>query len=459
MVGRTAELERIVAALHMVLDQKQGRLVMLAGEPGVGKTRLAREVLARARLLEVQGFSGRCFEPQATVPYFPFGEPLAAMLANITPELQVDLRSLWPELAYIVPEHRPPPMGGHETQLQVFRAAAGLLSALTSLEPLVLVLEDLHWADSTSLGLLLYLGRHMRETPILILGSYRDVEVGRGHPLATTMRELIRDRLVEEVQVSRLSLTETAELVQSRLSGDVVSQELIRVLHERAQGNPFFTEELLAAAIEQEPSDPRSQRVLLAHGRVPRSIHLVVGERVGRLPSQAQELLSLASVLGQEFDLDLLLAASDRAEADVFAALDAALEARLVKDVSDGYRQRYAFVHALIQQTLYEELATHRRRTLHQRAAEVLEPRGIMTTLSPPSSHGISSIPATPTGPLLTQYARATRPRLATRMLRQPTTTQMVPRSCATWTSPFTRRECSVDSRPSWPTSTDYRRL
>jgi predicted ATPase len=374
MVGRTAELERALAALQMVLDQRQGKLIMLAGEPGVGKTRLAREILARARMLRVQGFSGRCFEQHTTVPYFPFGEPLAAVLANTSAELQADLRSRWPELAYILPEFGlPPTAGGHETQLQVFRAAAGVLSALTTLEPFVLVLEDLHWADSTSLGLLLYLCRHMREIPIFILGTYRDVDVGWAHPLATTLRELIRDRLVEEVQVSRLSLAETAELVRSRLSGDMVSQELIAVLHERAQGNPFFTEELLAAAIEQEPNDPPGQQVSLAHVRVPRNIHLVVGERVGRLPSQAQELLSLASVLGQEFDLDLLLAASDRSETDVFAALDATLEARLLEEVGERHRQRYAFVHALIQQTLYEELRGHHRRSLHQRVGEVLE--------------------------------------------------------------------------------------
>jgi predicted ATPase/DNA-binding CsgD family transcriptional regulator len=375
MVGRTAELERVLAALQMVLDQRQGRLVMLAGEPGVGKTRLAREVLAQAQARGADGFGGRCFEQHTAVPYVPFGDPLAAALAKAPQDIQIDLRAHWPELAYIVPELGPTPAGrgSHETQLQVFRAAAGLLSALTTLKPFVLVLDDLHWADSTSLSLLLYLSRHLRDTAILILGTYRDVEVGRAHPLAATLRELIRDRLVEEIQVSGLSLAETAELVQSRLSGDLVSQDFITVLHERAQGNPFFTEELLAAVIEQGPVDFRVQSVSLAQVRVPRSIHLVVGERVGRLPAEAQELLSLASVLGQEFDLDLLLAACDRSEADAFAALDAALEARLIADVGDGSMQRYAFVHALIQQTLYEELPTHRRRSLHQRAGQVLK--------------------------------------------------------------------------------------
>ena len=150
----------------------------------------------------------------------------------------------------------------------------------------------------------------------------------------------------------------------------------MNLVHQRAQGNPFFTEELLAAFIEQgalSSTDAGLQAAALAQLRVPRSIHLVVGERVGRLPAESRDLLSLASVLGQEFDIDVLIAASDRSQSEVFAALDAALEARLVEEVRGGFGKRYAFVHALIQETLYEELPAHRRRVLHQRLGEVLE--------------------------------------------------------------------------------------
>ena len=150
----------------------------------------------------------------------------------------------------------------------------------------------------------------------------------------------------------------------------------MNLVHQRAQGNPFFTEELLAAFIEQgalSSTDAGLQAAALAQLRVPRSIHLVVGERVGRLPAETRDLLSLASVLGQEFDIDVLMAASDRSQSEVFAGLDAALEARLVEEVRGGFGKRFAFVHALIQETLYEELPAHRRRVLHQRLGEVLE--------------------------------------------------------------------------------------
>jgi DNA-binding CsgD family transcriptional regulator len=377
MVGRATELERVLSAVDNTIAVGQVRLVMLAGEPGVGKTRLARESLARAHALGVRGFRGQCFEQHTVAPFLPFAEPFAAALADAPPELQAELRARWPELAQIIPELRTLPRAeAQETQLQVFRAAAAVLHALAAVTPFVVLLEDLHWADSTSLGLLLYLGRHLRDAPVLILGTYRDMEVGRQHPLETMLRELTHERLLEEVHLGRLSSTGTAELVRSRLPAEDVSDELVTLVHDRAQGNPFFTEELLAAFIEQGASSEREvghHPAALAQLRVPHSIRSVVGERVGRLRPDAQDLLSMASILGQEFDLDVLLATSDRSELEVFAGLDAALEARLIEECRGAYGGRFAFVHALIQQTLYEVLPAHRRRRLHLRVGEVLE--------------------------------------------------------------------------------------
>ena len=382
MVGRATELERVLSTLDNTLATGRGRLVMLAGEPGVGKTRLAREALACARALGVPGCVGRCFEQHTAVPFFPFAELFAAVLAEAPPELQADLRSRWPELAHIVAQLGPPPGGeGQETQLQVFRAAAGVVHTLAARHPFVLLLDDLHWADTTSLDLLLYLGRQLHDTPVMILGTYREAEVGRQHPLELTLRELIRERLAEEIHLGRLSLAGTAELVALRLAAETDSDQLVTLVHERAQGNPFFTEELLAAFVEQGAVS-REQVGLtylmpeaLTYLPVPHSIRSVIGERVGRLPPAGRDLLSLASILGQEFDLDVLLAASEQAEGEVFAGLDAALDARLVAESRAGYGGRFAFVHALIQQTLYEELPAHRRRRLHRRVGEVLETR------------------------------------------------------------------------------------
>jgi DNA-binding CsgD family transcriptional regulator len=377
MVARATELERVLSALDDTVAMRRLQMVLLAGEPGVGKTRLARESLARAGARGALVFAGRCFEQHTAIPFFPFTEPFAAALAEAPAELQAELRDGWPELAYIVPElGSTPTTEGQETQPQVFRAAAAFLHALAGVKPLVLMLDDLHWADSTSLALLLYLGRHLHDTRMLIVGTYRDMEVGRQHPLEPILRELIHDRVVEEIHLGRLSLAGTDELVRSRVAVEDVSDELITLVHERAQGNPFFTEELLAAYVEDGAppgAEVGLQPARLPRLRVPHSIRSVVGERVGRLPSEAQELLSAASILGQEFDLPVLVAAIDRPEPEVFTGLDAALESRLVEESRDGHGGRFAFVHALIQQTLYEELPAHRRRRLHLRVGGVLE--------------------------------------------------------------------------------------
>jgi predicted ATPase len=177
LVARGAELERILSVLERACAGR-GRLVFLAGEPGVGKTRLAREVLKRARSADAHVFSGSCFEQYKDVPFFPFTEPFADALVKAPPELQSVAAHRWPELAHLIPElGSQPGLEGHDTQLRVFRAASGFLLALAESQPIVWLLDDLHWADATSLGLVLHLARHIRDARILLLGTYRDIEL------------------------------------------------------------------------------------------------------------------------------------------------------------------------------------------------------------------------------------------------------------------------------------------
>jgi DNA-binding CsgD family transcriptional regulator/tetratricopeptide (TPR) repeat protein len=376
MVGREADLRRVLSVLDTVA-QGHGRLVLLAGEAGVGKTRLAREVLVRARAAGVQSLVGRCFEQHSGAGFFPFTEAFGAAFAEAPTGFQADVRSRWPELRSVVPDFGSPGEANREvTQLHVFRAAAGFLQALADANPVVLLLDDLHWADSTSLILLLYLARHIDDTCVMILGTYRDTEVGRRHPIQATLREVIRERLVEEVDLRRLDIAGTMALIQMRLATESVSDQLAALVHERAQGNPFLTEELLAAFVEQGVVTPGAhgpQLAALGKFKLPRSIRSVVGGRVGRLPAEAQEMLSLASFLGPEFDLEVLVAAGGRSEAAVLNNLDAAIEARLLQECRQGHQERYGFVHALVQEVLYEELPAHRRRRLHLRIGEVVE--------------------------------------------------------------------------------------
>ncbi|HVA88309.1 MAG TPA: AAA family ATPase [Chloroflexota bacterium] len=377
LVGREAEMHRVSAAL-VASAAGQGRLLLLAGEPGVGKTRLAHEAMLRA---EEQGFHilvGRCHEQHASLPFFPFTEALSTALALVSPSLRADVPGRFPHLGRLLPDllPSPPVLEGEDARPRILHAVTGFLTALAAEAPLVLLLEDLHWSDSAGLELVFYLARQIPGARILLLGTYRDVEVNRRHPLEGVLADLTRERLMEEVELRRLSPTDTGALIGAHFGLPAVSSELADLIHGRTEGNPFFIEEVLKALVEQGAiyrEENGWERKEVTELEVPRSIRSVVGQRVGRLPVEAQGLLGVASVLGQEWDLELLHGASDLAEETVLEYLDRALAAHLLEERRVGRRDRYAFAHALIGQALYEEIPRHRLRKLHLRAGETLE--------------------------------------------------------------------------------------
>jgi DNA-binding NarL/FixJ family response regulator len=226
----------------------------------------------------------------------------------------------------------------------------------------------------TSLELLLFLARHLETSRICILGTSRDIDAGGPHPLQEVHGELIRDRLVETFRIHRLDQFGTAALVRGCLGTEAVPDRLLQLIHQQAEGNPFFTEELVAAMIDN------GTLVRTRHGievrtvsdiEVPRSIRSIVVERVARLPIRSQQILGLASLLGQEFGLDALIAASEHSETEVLDALDAALASDLIHErTGDGVS--FAFTHALIQQALYQHMPSYRRRRMHMRVGDRL---------------------------------------------------------------------------------------
>jgi DNA-binding CsgD family transcriptional regulator/tetratricopeptide (TPR) repeat protein len=376
LVSRDAELARLLTALDSAATT-HGRMVMLAGEPGVGKTRLAHELLVRSERRGFRRVVGRCFEQYATVPFVAWSEALASALAKASPALRAQAKARWPELAQLVPEFgEAPDLSREGGQLRMFRAVTAFLKALAVEQPVVLLLEDRHWADSATLGLLLYLGRHLQDGLLLVVATYRDVEVGPQHPLEETLRELVRERMVDEIVLRDLPPVGAAALMCACLGVDHLADDLVQLVYARTAGNPFFVEEVLKALVEQgalRKVDGQWQRKAIADVEVPRSVRSVVGQRVGRLTHPAQETLRVASALGEEFALDELQRVSDQTEADVLDNLDAALEAKLIVERPAGTAERYAFAHALIQHTLYAQLPSHRLRRLHQRVGEALQ--------------------------------------------------------------------------------------
>jgi len=378
LVGRNEELRELLASIEAA-GRGEGKLVLLAGEPGVGKTRLAQEATL---VLRNQGFliaAGRCYEPRQTVPFYPFLDALATLYADGPGALRSQLPRRWPYLARLLPDRDlsvpATSSDGMEEQERLFRAVTGFIQAIAGAIPVALLLDDLHWADSASLELLQHLTRHTRGDRVFLLGTYRDVEVGRQHPLEGALRDLTRERLVEDVPIRRLAQEGTAALTAATFGQQEISAEFAALLQRHTEGNPFFVQEVLRALVERGDiyrENGRWERREIEELEVPKSVRSAIGERLSRLGEEAQDVLYEASVLGQSFAFDDLQAVSDRAERAVEQALDEAMEAGLIRETG---RDAYAFNHALTQQALYAELSGRRRRRLHLAAGEALEKR------------------------------------------------------------------------------------
>ncbi len=375
LVAREQELGRILDALEAA-EGGWGRLVLLAGEPGIGKTRLAQETSVHAREGGFVVASGRCYEAQSGVPFYPFLEALAKLYEDAPPKVREEIPERWPYLARLLPDHFPlAASGGREEAQRLLRAVTGFVREVSAERPVALLLDDLHHADSASVDLLAHLCRHTRPDRVLLLGTYRDVEVGPEHPLRKAVRELDREQLVEKVEVRRLGREETAALMSDRLNGAEVSEEFSGLVFDHTGGNPFFTVEVLKALIER--GDP-----FLWEGRwsskdmqdfaVPESVSEAILERVSRLRPETRQALEEASVLGQVFGFDDLTAVVGLGEDDVEEALEEAEASGLLW----AAKVRYAFDHALTQQTLYAGLSPARRERLHRAAGEGMERLG-----------------------------------------------------------------------------------
>ena len=377
LVAREVEWASIARALEAV-RLSQGRCILLAGESGVGKTRLAQEAMVQASGMGFLVLVGRCYEQDTSVPFAPFLELLATAAERASSALRAAIPRHFTDLGLVLPALATvaPLPTGEDPRRRIVAAAGRFLAGLASETPLAVLLDDLHWADSASMDLLAHLAHALRGGRVLLLGTYRDVEIGRHHPLEALLSSLVRDRVVEVLALQRLDLAGTAALIRARFDGDEVSGVLRDAVHQRAEGNPFFTEEVLTALLHQGVIAHDAGRWGLRASPplvVPESVRSVVGQRVGRLGKQVQESLTLASVLGQEFDPELLIEAAHVDEEITLAQLDNALDAHVLEVRRAGREDRYVFAHSLIAQVLYDEIPRHRLRRLHRQAGEALE--------------------------------------------------------------------------------------
>ena len=335
-VGRHAELERLRASWAGVGMHKDRRIVLLAGEPGVGKTRLAHEFAAAALADGATVLMGRCSEE----PLQPF-EPFAGALAQAG------------ATEALLPSDQDDAGARH-------RLFEGVDAALSALAPLVLIVDDLHWADRGTLLLARFLLRSARPGPLLLLGTYRDTELGRGTPLTGALADLQHDGALDRVGLTGLGESEVAALTNALLGKD--GDELAARVHARTGGNAFFVEEVLRGLAETGSAD------------VPESVRHAVGVRLERLSTNANALLAAAAILGLECEADALAATAQLEPDAAEAALDEVLRARLLRAVPAA--PRFEFTHALVREAVLNELNVLRRARLHRRAAEALTALG-----------------------------------------------------------------------------------
>ena len=358
-------------------DAPSGRIVLLAGDAGIGKTTLTGELARRVHDAGAIVLAGR--SPRETVvPYQPFLEALRHWALNaLVADLRANTREYGPELARLIPELRrripdlpAPPQDEPETErYRLFEAVVGMLTDLSRSAPVLLVLDDLQWADRPTLLLLRHLARATNPARLLILVAYRATE--RGDTFTNALGELRRDRLSSQLDLRGLSESETAELVRVR-AGVSPARAFAHALYEETEGNPFFIEEIIRHLIEAGVQVGSASASELQRFGLPEGVKQVIAFRLMRLEAPAAELLRVAAVIGRDVDADLLERVVVLTEDEFLAALDETLGAVLLVE-SDENPGSYLFTHALIRETLYESMSVTRRARIHKRVGEAIE--------------------------------------------------------------------------------------
>lgn len=376
-VGR----ERELAALETMLGEtaaRGGHMALVSGEPGIGKTRLVAEAATRAEAGGWLVLAGRAYESEGMPPYLPFSEVLRQYVRECPPaELAAQLGRGAAEVALLAPEllerapgiEAGPPLSRDE-RYRLFEGVAGLLvnAALARQPGIMLVIDDLHWADADSLLLLQHLARRLPEAPLFVAATCRTTAADRSPALADCMATLIRERLCVQVDPGGFSTGETGRLIRE-LSGAEPPERVAEALRERTRGNPFFLEEAISHLLGKG-RDLARERTWTDDQEVPETVRQVIASRVGRLGAETLRVLQVASALDDPFGYEALRAASETDQALLADLLDEATAHGFVGEEGEG---RYRFSHALVRETIYSGLSAPRRGALHAEIAGRLD--------------------------------------------------------------------------------------
>jgi tetratricopeptide (TPR) repeat protein len=382
-VGRDAEAGDLFRLLDRMLTGNGG-LVLIGGEPGVGKTRLARELMTAARQRGCFCLTGHCYEMEGALPYMPFVEITEESVRLVPQAVRAAMGDSAAEIAAMAPSLRrayrdiPPTPDVPPNQLRrlIFGAFLEYLQRASQKSPGVFLLDDLHWADEPTLQLLMHVAPHLATMRILAIGTYRDVELDVKRPFAKTLEALLRQRLATRVTLRRLNESGVQHML-SAMSGSAAPAGLVRAVFRETEGNPFFIEEVYQHLREEgrlfDATGAWKTDLRVDAIDVPEGVRLVIGHRLDRLGERARKVLTAAAVIGRSFPLDLLNAVAGDGEDEVLDAIEEAERTQLIAADANQRAPRYAFVHELIRTTLIAGLSLPRRQRLHLKIADMLE--------------------------------------------------------------------------------------
>src|SRR4051812_3121676 len=394
-VGRSTEL----TTLRALVAQARG-IVLLGGEAGSGKSRLVRELAAEAADGGVRVLYGAC-DAVVRTPYGPFAEALDHLARSVDrDELRAvlgatggELTRLLPDLPARIGELAVPLKADPDTERhRLHSAVAGLLTGISERRAVLLVLEDLHWADASTIVLLRHLARSAAVNErLLVLSTFRDGEADIPQTLAEALADLRRSDAVVRLRVPALSGEDVTEFVRRAAGAEAgaVLDELARAIGDLTRGNAFLVCELWRALVETEAVEVAGGALRLTGSPTdlgtPESVREVVSERLGRLAPATTDLLELAATAGGEFDLDVLRSAAQAPDGDVLAGLEEGVRSGMIEELPSR-TLAYRFTHELVRRALYDRLSGLRRAELHLRVAEALE------SAAPPTARALADL-------------------------------------------------------------------
>jgi tetratricopeptide (TPR) repeat protein len=384
LVGRDREIAELHAALAEAVSG-HGSLFLISGQAGIGKTRLARELEAIAQAEGMEVLAGHCSEHDEAIPYLPFVEILESLVerASGKDHLHTMLGEEGPELARLLPKVRrilpdlppaldlPPPEARHH----LFNSFCDFVARISREQAALLIVEDLQWADDSTLSLLGHLARRLGGLPLMVAATYRDAELDVRAALARTLEEFHRGRLATEIRPAALHRDEVEQMLRS-LSGQTPPPAVVEAVYQETGGNPFFVEELFRHLEEEnrlynEAGVFRTE-LRISEAEAPRSVRLVVGRRLARLAECTQKMLATAATVGRVFKLELVEAAGQEDAESMLESAEEAEKAGLIRTHAEDSRA-FEFSHELAQQAVLSGLSAARRQQLHLQVAEAIE--------------------------------------------------------------------------------------